>query len=483
MGSITTRFRHVIRYFGDGLWLLVASVALALCITPYAGAMTPKEAAAIRLALKSGKHREAMKLLEPVVAQGERDAEMMMGLLCETHANDSCSPERVIELLKPAAEAGNAAAQYGLALALKRSSPPDPQASASWLDRAAKGGNAQAQFLLGQRELASAADRTSKRGLAWLEKAAEQGLVSAMLSLATAYEAGRGATQDVRLAAQWYTKAAELGHAVAQTRLASMYEAGKGLPRDIGLAQKWYSAAAEPGYVQAQYALGRMHMAAEISEPDYYEGIYWLEKAAEAGFSKAQDALGRAHYQGFGVRRNPEEALQWFLRAAEQGLPVAQHNAAALYEKERLLMNLTRAVHWYKKAANSGFGPSMLHIGDMYRYGEGVPKSLTVAQSWYARAADHDDPAIAKRGRKAMHSAIGDSVGVGIATFGAGERFPTAGELFDAIISAGLATKVLYPNAGGPIDPSLQASFDEIDRQQRAAMQQFNDATITGLSY
>jgi hypothetical protein len=101
-----------------------------------------------------------------------------------------------------------------------------------------------------------------------------------------------------------------------------------------------------------------------------------------------------------------------------------------------------------------------------------------MAQSWYAAATKSDDPEIADRARQRMHAALLSSVDIGMAAFGLGRQFPTAGELFDAIIGSGIFEMVLYPKAGRRPDPDLHAVIEAVDRINRAMQQQWQEKAM-----
>ncbi|MEZ0262400.1 MAG: tetratricopeptide repeat protein [Alphaproteobacteria bacterium] len=120
--------------------------------------------------------------------------------------------------LLAAAEKGNADAQRDAAemylegITVKR----DVDASVKWLTRAANGGDAYAQLLLGMRY-----DHGTD-GVAW----------------------------DDAKAAAWYRKSAAQGFPAAQFALGQQYALGQGVKRDYVQAHKWYSlaAAADPDF-------------------------------------------------------------------------------------------------------------------------------------------------------------------------------------------------------------------------------------------
>jgi len=73
---------------------------------------------------------------------------------------------------------------------------------------------------------------------------ADQGHVSAQISLGLMYDNGHGVPQDYAEAVKWYRKAVRQGNAAAQNNLGTMYDLGKGVPQDYVEAHKWYNLAA-----------------------------------------------------------------------------------------------------------------------------------------------------------------------------------------------------------------------------------------------
>jgi hypothetical protein len=71
----------------------------------------------------------------------------------------------------------------------------------------------------------------------WLPLA-EQGLVSAQLSLAIMYDTGQGLSRNDVAAASWYRKAADQGSVKAQSNLGFMYLNGRGVRQDFAEAVK-----------------------------------------------------------------------------------------------------------------------------------------------------------------------------------------------------------------------------------------------------
>jgi TPR repeat protein len=86
--------------------------------------------------------------------------------------------------------------------------------------------------------------RDLERAATWHEKAASQGLANAQYQLGLLYERGEGVARDQSEAARWYLQAAEQGEIPAQARLGLMYLDGRGVAQDDVRAFAWLDLAA-----------------------------------------------------------------------------------------------------------------------------------------------------------------------------------------------------------------------------------------------
>jgi localization factor PodJL len=85
--------------------------------------------------------------------------------------------------------------------------------------------------------------------------------------------------------------------------------------------------------------------------------------------------------------------------AAERGDASAQFIIATRYlDGEGVTQDVTRAAHWYQKAALVGLAPAQYRLATLFERGRGVPKDTATALVWYERAA-------AQGNVKAMHNA------------------------------------------------------------------------------
>ena len=84
--------------------------------------------------------------------------------------------------------------------------------SAPLLFKAARAGNAKAQFVLGWLyENGIGVERNDKKAFKWFRKAAEQGNIKAQFRLGLFYDTGRGVKKNTTVAQRWLCMAAEMG--------------------------------------------------------------------------------------------------------------------------------------------------------------------------------------------------------------------------------------------------------------------------------
>lgn len=222
------------------------------------------------------------------------------------------------------------------------------------LEQAAAGGDAIAQYQLGERQL-EAGDYTS--GPTMIRRAAEQGL------------------------------------AVAQYRLAKLHESGLGVPRDLEKAREWTERGAAGGNVKAMYDLAVYYAEGEGGPQTYAGAAEWFRKAAEFGVTDGQYNLAVLHELGLGVSENPAEALYWYAVAANQGDSEAPPKVAELTNavgQEQAAQIRARAAGWTptrpNRAAN-GIFPQQASQG------AATPQQIAAVQNALAALGHEPGPA------------------------------------------------------------------------------------------
>ena len=168
---------------------------------------------------------------------------------------------------------------------------PDQLRAEAAVRKAAKAGNAEAQFRLGVmygNGDGVALDHDQARD--WFERAASQGHENALITLAWMYANGTGVAVDEDRARELYLEAARRGSAKAQYVVATMYRfAQYGIGKDMQAAVEWYLKAADQGMPTAQFALGKMLMEGRGVVRDDAAALQWLSLAHVNGSKRAED--------------------------------------------------------------------------------------------------------------------------------------------------------------------------------------------------
>ena len=222
---------------------------------------------------------KARQWYEQAAAAGDTDAQFNLGLLYDQGLGVKQDHAKAREWWEQAAEAGNALAQHQLddldryeylILPLKAAFDlgnmyqgglgvrPDYAKAREWYEKAAAGGNDEAQFNLGVYYENGLGDvkQDYAKAREWYEQAAENGHVKAQYSLAWFYLMGLGGKQDSAKAREWLTKAADGGELFASLALGYLYQGGLEdywklayyWKKDLDQARQWYSRAAVQGW-------------------------------------------------------------------------------------------------------------------------------------------------------------------------------------------------------------------------------------------
>jgi len=158
------------------------------------------------------------------------------------------------------------------------------------------------------------------RAEAALRKAAKAGNAEAQFRLGVMYGNGDGVGLDYEQARDWFEKAAVQGHESALITLAWMHANGTGVGVDEDRARELYLDAARRGSAKAQYVVGTMYRFAQYGmKKDLQAAVEWYLKAADQGMPTAQFALGKMLMEGKGVVRDDAAALQWLSLAHVNG--------------------------------------------------------------------------------------------------------------------------------------------------------------------
>jgi uncharacterized protein len=206
-----------------------------------------------------------------------------------------------LQLVRPLAEQGNAAAQdlLGSLHETGKGVLQDKAEAAKWHQNAADQGYAPAQFKVGEMyyngwaigvallpddykwiEAGLGVPRYYAKAVEWWRRSAAQGYPPAQSQLGFMYANGMGVRLDHRESVRWTRLAAKQGHAPAQYNLGGSYYGGFGVPQDYAEAAKWFHSAAEQGHTDSQIFLGFMYSKGEGVERSYVQAYLWYSLAA-----------------------------------------------------------------------------------------------------------------------------------------------------------------------------------------------------------
>ncbi len=129
------------------------------------------------------------------------------------------------------------------------------------------------------------------RGLAWLNKAADQGNVNALHLLGTTYSYGyEGVKIDKKKAYEYYLRAAKLGFGPSQNNLGWSYYKGDGVKKNLYEAIYWVTKATERGDYFSYGSLGAIRLQTDVFVRDDIETYMWLRMGTnKMPNGKAQD--------------------------------------------------------------------------------------------------------------------------------------------------------------------------------------------------
>lgn len=174
-------------------------------------------------------------------------------------------------------------AQRELAL-LYKTRPAQRAEAVKLFERAARGGDVEAAFQLGELLRLGVAGVAAQPAAAapWYALAAQQRHARAALVLGQLYKNGDGVARDDRLAARWLAAASEGGNAHAMFLLSYFYGEGRGVARDPAKARELLEEAAEHEYPPALQELAMtVQLGDAHSAKDERRAGYLLKEATE----------------------------------------------------------------------------------------------------------------------------------------------------------------------------------------------------------
>lgn len=265
------------------------------------------------------------------------------------------------------------------------------------LRKAAKQGNAEAEFLLGMAYYEGlGVSHSWDDARNWLIKSVEHGYPNAMYQLGFIYHYGIGTEPNIMKALELYTNSADLGYGKAMKMLGKTYHSGElGVIDEKRSLQYYedsfeilYEQALENNVVEAQYEIANSYMDGEGVIHDYQQAIDWYRRAESNGFAPASNALGVCYCRGMGVHCDLVKGYKLQLKSAQNDCRIAQWNTAYNYfHGLGTSIDIKEGYNWMLKAANGGIAPAQCALGKYFASGKNdLEKDVTQSERWYKQA-------------------------------------------------------------------------------------------------
>lgn len=259
--------------------------------------------------------RDLATILSDVLNHSEASVELFL-----SHDQE----EEAISLYQQAVK-GDVIAQVALAHFYK--SIDCDQWAFEWFKHAAKKGNADAYYWLGNEYfVGQVVQHNLKQTFLNYKTAAELGHGDALNNYADMYLRGEYVEKDEEKALAIFKQAAAKGVPEAMYTLGYMYENNVGTTIDPDISRQWFVESARHGDDFAANKLG--HEAIELGKGT--DALRWYQMAAERGDSYAEYNLGHCHENGIGTPVNIKKAKYWYRLAALKGDKQAKERIKAL---------------------------------------------------------------------------------------------------------------------------------------------------------
>lgn len=321
--------------------------------------------------------------------------------------------EKSIDDIKEAAEAGDAEAQYLLAIAYHRGEEvaADLERTGYWLRRSATRGFSRAQFAYGQRLYWGWGETEPNKieGFDWWLVAAENGNASAMLEIGKTYLYGREGVpeQNLAKAEEYFNQALSVGAVEAETALGRLYTVKATKAQEVGdteafkqaneMRLTYFQKAARKGSSAAMYFLAQMYRYGDHVEAEPQKAIEWYKKSVSADNSGAALELAKfyADESASGLEEpQPEKAAKYFRIAIELGSETAKIELADLIKNGKIEVTpetAQEAIQLYKQAVSDGSLRAAVRLSDVYLKGELVEQDLNKAEQYGLKALELEE--------------------------------------------------------------------------------------------
>ena len=223
------------------------------------------------------------------------------------------------------------------------------------------------------------AEKASERGdkvtaLKYYLKAAENGIISAMLDCGCIYFEGRGGVeQDIDKAIEWFKKAGQLGSSAALNNIGYIY----GTMGNHKAAISWYEKAANLGDVVAMLNLSNVYRN-EYNNKNLAQK--WLKKAETLNDTASIRKVAEYYFYEDIVSNHVDKAIKLYKKAINFGDTEAYKELGDLYFE---IEDFKNAHDSYRDGATKGNVNCMFELGMMLFH---VPNCFDPSKYWLTKA-------------------------------------------------------------------------------------------------
>lgn len=202
------------------------------------------------------------------------------------------------------------------------------------------------------------------------------------------YLNGLGVTQDVKEAVRFLTLASQQNYDMAQSLLAFLYDEGQAVPQNKEKAIELYLKAAEQNNSSANLNLGVMYYNGTNVEKDHAKALEYFKKVPVEEKPVVARYIGDILLNNVQLKNYPE-ALHYYSLAAKAGDLDAYFALGEIYRRGLgVSKSITAALPYYQYAASKGYAPAQYMLGIIYVNGEGVVRNLPKGYAWLTLASE-----------------------------------------------------------------------------------------------
>lgn len=328
----------------------------AVADTPLSGLSVPKSeppAAApkptvldeAKAAAATGDVAKAADILKAAAEKGDGVAAINYGEMCLAGRGMKASAGEALKWFEIAAEKGTILGKFRQAQVYQAGAqgvPKDEDRAQFLINAAATEGQADAQHALGvaAEQAGRKADAASERekyfteAMGWYEKAAAQNQPNALLAMAKFLDQGLGgASKDPTKGMENSFKAAQAGLLSAIMDMGQRYLQGRGIRTDNVAALGWFLVAAEGGSSEGMIRLGQAYEKGQGVPPNLGKAAAWYASAAKLNAPAGQFLLAGLQEEGRGIEKNLVYAYINYRLAADGGMDEAVGRRRAVKEQ------------------------------------------------------------------------------------------------------------------------------------------------------